>query len=247
MRRRAAVVAAGACLLSLLNPSPAFAIFGGGWLERLSGPGPFSGLFVNARLVCLSGPTSDSADAKALDDDRSAGRRLTFPRERNARIWLTGAGCHFLPVDQPRMEIGIDLGFLNSSDNLLDYRDDDLTEGQKQVRLRTFMITADLRVNRVIDVGAGIGRAWFNSPSGLFTDFPRTVTQPIRLTTRPLATFWNDHRAAGLIVLFDGTRFHGGFRAEDFGAREGTYSEPTEMVWAWSIRVDPLVLLWRTR
>ena len=248
MRQKATVVVAAACLLWLVTPAPAHALWGGGWLERLSGPGPFEGLFGGARLLCVSGPTEPDAASPDPLERGSLGRTLTFPRDLDARVWLTPAGCHFLPADQPRLQLGVDFGFLSSSRNLLDYGEDSqIPEGDRQVRLRTFLVTADLRVNRVLDVGAGFGRAWFRSAGGLFETFPKTVTQPLRLTTRPLATFSKDPRVAAFVVLFEGSRFHGGFTAEDFGAVPGTYNEPSELVWSWSVRVDPVALFWRGR
>lgn len=247
MRQKATFVVAGACLLSLMTPAPAYAIFGGGWLERLSGPGPFKGLLFDARLLCITGPhDSGTSDRGQQLDDESLGSRMTFPRDRDARVWFTGAGCHFLPPDKPRMEIGVDLGFWKSSENVLDYTNrPGLTDDDKQVRIRTFLVTADLRVNRVFDVGAGIGRASFSSDDDLlFPSFSRTVSQPMRLTTRPLTTFWNGPRSEALVVRFDATKFHGGFTAEDFGAVPGTFNEPGEIIWAWSVRIDAFSLFW---
>lgn len=245
---RRLLVAAAACLL-LIVPTPAYAIFGGGWLERLSGPGPFTGLFIGARVVCIAGaPDANRPDqgVTSLQDEKSLGARLTLPRDSDARVWLTGAGCHFLAPDRPRAEIGVDFGFLSSNENVLDYSHrPGLTDEAKEVRLRTFLVTADIRVNRILDVGAAIGRASFKpARDDLFADFSRTVTQPMRFTVRPLAPFWNSRRAEALSVRFDATKFHGGFTAEDFGGAPGTYNEPGEIVWAWSFRVNPLALLW---
>jgi hypothetical protein len=143
------------------------------------------------------------------------------------------------------MQIGIDLGFLDSKRNVLDYSHlEGITEDDAEVNLSTLMVTADLRVNRILDVGAAIGRGYFSSPSDLFPDFSRMVTQPMRLTTRPLSAFMDDKRAEALIVRFDGTRFHGTFIDEDFGARPGTYIEPGEIIWTWSVRADIFAFFW---
>ena len=242
MRQKAIVVLAAACLLSFLTPAPAHALWGGGWLERLSGPGPFWGHVFDARLLCIAAPGSTN---QTPSTDPPPGTSLT--REITDRAWLTGAGCHFLAPDDKRMEIGIDLGLLNSSENVLDYSlRPGLTGEEREVRLRTFMVTADFRVNRLLDVGAAIGRASFSSESEtLFSDFSKTVSQPMRLTARPLAILWNSRYSEALVVRFDASKFHGTFTAEDFGATPGSFNEPGEITWAWSVRVDAFALLWR--
>jgi hypothetical protein len=100
-------------------------------------------------------------------------------------------------------------------------------------------------VNRILDVGAAYGRGWFSSPDDIFPDFSRAVWQPMRLTTRPLAAVSNNRNLDFIIVRFDATRFLGTFTAEDFGAAPGTYNEPGETIWTWSIRADVGALLWR--
>jgi hypothetical protein len=241
VRANARVVLACACLLGLFTPTPAYALFGSGWLERLSGPGPFKGWVFNDRFLCLTVPRKG--------DDRDLqewARKLTYPREEGKRAYLSLVGCNFLPSDDPRLEIGVQGGWLKSTDNVLDYNGLGLSDDDKEVKLTQWMITADIRVNRVLDVGAAIGRARFR-PGGvdLFDDFSRTVTQPLRLTTRPLAALSNDKRLEALVVRFDATKFHGGFTDADFGARPGTFNEPGEILWNWAILVDPFALLWK--
>lgn len=242
MTRKNFITVAGACLLSLATPREAAALWGGGWLERLSGPGPFWGQVLDLRLLCVAAPDATDQTARS-----NAPRARDWTVELGDRAWFTPAGCHFLGRDDKRMEIGIDAAWLNSSENVLDYGvRPGLTHEEKEVRLRTFMITADFRVNRVIDVGAAIGRASFK-PQGrddLFDDFSRTVSQPLRVTARPLAILANSRYTDALVLRFDATKFHGKFTAEDFGATPGTFNEPGEITWAWSIRVDALALLW---
>ena len=241
MRDKAAVVAAVAMLL-LVMPRPAYALWGGGWLERLSGPGPFWGQVVDYRFLCVAAP--DAKDQSSTSDP-PPGKALT--KELDSRVWLTGAGCYFLAPDDKRFEVGVDFGFLKSSSNVLDYSNrPGLTDDDKDVGLRTFSITADFRVNRVLDVGAAIGRASFRSPdSNLFPSFSRTMSQPVRLTVRPLAILSNSRRAEAVVLRFDATKFHGTFTADDFGAAPGSFTEPGEITWAWSIRFEPLAFLWR--
>jgi hypothetical protein len=245
VRQKTAVVVA-TLLLLVIGPRPALALWGGGWLERLSGPGPFWGNVFDERFLCVTLPGKD-ADAEAVLKDNEWGQRLT--RKLGDRAWLTVAGCQFLNTSRndPRLEVGVDFGFLKSSENVLNYANrPGLSEGDKEVGLRTFALTADIRVNRVLDVGASIGRASFRSPeSGLFQDFSRTVAQPLRVTVRPLAFLSESSRTEAFVMRFDATKFFGTFTAEDFGALPGSFTEPGEINWAWSFRVDPLALIWR--
>ena len=244
VRAKRAVVLFVVCLLA---PSAAQAQIGRGWLERLSGPGPFTGLTIEARFLCVTTPDAKERDAGSIETAlEQPGGRLTFPKEGSAPVWVTGLGCHFLRNDQPRFEIGIQYSSLHSQDNVLNYSDrPGLSQGDLEVDLTTFMVTADIRVNRVLDVGAAIGRAGFSSDSDLFPSFSRTMYQPMRLTTRPLAAFWPSAKAGLLLVQFDGTRFKGGFTAEDFGAVPGTYREPGEMNWTWAVKIDFTTLFWQ--
>jgi hypothetical protein len=115
------------------------------------------------------------------------------------------------------------------------------------VKLRTWAITFDFRVNRVLDVGVGAGRASFKpgADAGLFTDFGRGMVQPLRVTVRPLAAVSDEKILQALTLRFDATKFAGGFTAEDFGARPGTFNEPGEILWNWSAVVDLGAILWR--
>jgi hypothetical protein len=244
------VVIAVACLLGSIAPASAQGLIGRGWLERLSGPGPFKGWTLDYRFACLTAP-GPAAEVKAIQDRRdrnSWADKLRWPDENDSYGYLSLVGCHFLDSDQPRLDFGLQFAPLHSIDNLLEYDDEPpLSDADKQVNIRMFMLTADIRVNRVLDVGAAIGRARF-SPGGdaaLFNNFSRTVTQPMRLTTRPLTVFGTDRRLEVLVVRFDATKFHGKFIDLDFGATAGTFSERGEIIWNWSILVDPTALFWR--
>ena len=247
MRQKATVVVAAACLLLFLIPAPAHALWGGGWLERLSGPGPFRGQVLDHRFLCISLPGVARAAHDALRD-QSVIKDLTIPL--GDRGWLTPFGCSGIDValndpgrTEPRLEVGIDLQLLHSAANVLDYSQPGTT-GPSEIGLRTFGLTADLRVNRVLDVGTGVGRAWFRSTANTpFDSFSRTVWQPLRVSVRPLAFLSPDTKAEAVVMRFDATKFEGTFTAADFGAAPGTFNEPGEITWAWSIRIDPFVLL----
>ena len=228
----------------LVSPATGYAQIGKGWLERLSGPGPFSGPTIEFRFLCFGSGKDLRASVDSSFEKDSIGKKLAFPKNSNTYGWFSAAGCHFIKSDEPRLEVGIHYSALNSSDNLLDYSETGFTTSDTEVNLNLFLVTADIRVNRVLDVGASIGRGSFSSDEGVFADFSKTVYQPMRLTTRPLMAFL-DHRNAGvLLVQFDATKFKGGFTAEEFGAKAGSFREPGEIIWAWAIKFDLTPFLW---
>jgi hypothetical protein len=250
--RRKGIVVAAAFLVALGLPAPAHALWGGGWLERLSGPGPFRGQVWDQRLLCVTLKDKAKEAAGALQSDGWTERLTPI---RKGRVWFGFAGCSALDLDHPkipeqknaernspRLEIGFDLELLHSTDNVLSYNQS--ASGPADVGLRMFTATLDVRVNRVVDVGTAFGGAWFRSTGGTpFDSFSKGVWQPMRMTVRPLAFAVDDRRAEVLSLRFEATKFSGTFTAEEFGADPGTFREPGEITWAWSIRVDPFVFL----
>ncbi len=245
-------------ILCLNAATPAYAWFGEGWLESLSGPGPFKGKLLDLRLVCLAAPASASGTAissTAISSTPPAGEKrplgwgATFPKRDDARAWFTPLGCHFLDRDRPRLELGIQYGRLHADDNPLDYSHrPTLVALDKQVDLNLLMLTGDVRVNRVVDLGIAFGRGSFHSPAGVFGDFSKTIVQPLRVTLRPLSPLSTRERISEFVsVSVAVTRFNGGFRGEEFGARPGTFNEPGEWVWGWTTQVDVGTLFWGRR
>jgi hypothetical protein len=234
-------------VLCLVWASPAYAWFGDGWLEKLSGPGPFRGWSGDVRLFCFAA-RSQSPGTTAIAPDDAAGWHATFPKDPSAGFWFTPLGCHFLDRDQPRLEFGVQYAAMSSDagDNPLDYSHrPDVSDAEKGVDLSLFLITADVRVNRVLDVGASAGWSTFRSPDDVFPDLPKLAFQPVRVTVRPFSALAARSRFADLLsVRVDATRFNGGFRDEEFGARRGTYNEPGELVWGWRVLVDLGTLFW---
>lgn len=254
-------------LCALATPAPAAAQFGRGWLERLSGPGPFRGPAFFFRPLCLA--------KTATTAERTAAQTRVVDRRKDSKLadwilplrmgegappfgWVTPVGCHFLdepgerdarPAHVPRIEVGYEYSRLHSGANPLDYSESapGAPPLDTRINLRTHMFTFDIRVTRVLDVGAALGWGTFSpEQEGLFKSFKRPIGQPMRLITRPLTVFSNSKRKTEwFLIQFDGTRFAGGFTDEDFGAIQGTYDEPGEMLWTWSIKADLTAFLWK--
>lgn len=253
-------------LCALVNPVMASAQIGRGWLERLSGPGPFRGFPVlEIRPICLAKTAEPSVRVQGQtvidSEEQKHLRKFIRPLRKGAQgtpsAWLTLVGCHFLDTpdkkksgrrpEAPRAEIGFQFSPLHSGANALEYSAPG--EGEPPldtgINLRTYLFTFDIRITRILDVGAAVGWGTFGSQGELFDSFSRAIGQPMRLTTRPLAILWESKKAETLLIQFDGTRFAGGFSDDDFGAVLGTYDEPGEMLWTWSIKADLTALLWK--
>jgi hypothetical protein len=245
------------CAGCLATATPADAWLGDGWFERLSGAGPFRGLNVDLRLLCIASPDSPPDARFAPTGERTPERMLadnniaragTFPKRGDAGVWVTVFGCHFLNRDEPRLELGFSYSRMSAKgeENLLDYSHrPGLTPEDEDVRFNSFMLSADLRVNRIFDVGTAIGRGSFSSPANLFGSFSKLVFEPVRVTVRPLSTVLKNSRLVEMLLIRgEGRMFKGGFTDADFGARPGSYSEPGEIVWGWSLVFDLSTLFW---
>lgn len=242
------------CLTGVLKAAPAYGWLGDGWIEKLSGPGPFRGFNIDLRLLCFATPDSKAVLAtrersvKEMLDRNRIGAAGTFPRDEDAGAWLTLFGCHFLRRDEPRLELGFQYSRMSAKgeENLLDYSHrPGVTPQDEDVRFNSVMLTADLRVNRIVDVGGAIGRGSFSSPSDVFDPFSKLVFQPLRVTVRPLAPVTRNSRLAeAFLVRGEGTMFKGGFTDVEFGARPGSFSDPGEIVWGWSLIFDVSTLFW---
>jgi hypothetical protein len=236
-------IAAVVTVILLGSASPAHAWFGDGWLEMLSGPGPFHPWSLDARLVCLADPSQTPVITQKSD---RFGWKIT--KELAPGRWVGAGGCHFLDTDQPRLELGVQyMRTWSGAQNNLDYSHrPDLNDADKSVGMWSVMITADVRVNRVLDLGVAVGPASFTSADDeVFADFSKWAFQPVRVSVRPLAVINKKNPAWEFLTLrVDATKFNGGFRDSEFGARPGTFNEPGELVWGWRVMADISSLFW---
>lgn len=232
MPRRLAMLACS-CLLSIIPAAPAYAWFGDGWLEKLSGPGPFKGFTLDTRLVCMAVPKADRERVTGI------GERMRY--QVNDRMSISPAGCHYLERDEPRVEIGFQYSrfWTGSEGNLLDYgHRPEVADLDRGVTMGLWMATADIRVNSMIDVGTAFGRARFGSPGDVFEDFGKWEFDPVRVSLRPMAPLSTQSWTEIFNLRFEGKWFIGGFDDQDFGAMPDSFDEPGEIVWGWSVVAD---------
>jgi hypothetical protein len=202
------------------------------WIYELSGPGPFSGLEFERRLLCFSDQSSRPAPPPA-----SPGR------ERAARaLEILGPGCFFRPTPPDRVRrasINLAVAVLDASENNLRYGNPSV---DRDVKLTSIEPSLWWRPTASVEVGTSAGILWFSGPA--FVSFRRGFFEPIRIDVKPLALAsglttrshpeWTEFLSlrAGLIVIPHG------FRAEDFGALPGSFQTSREALRTFAVFVD---------
>jgi hypothetical protein len=187
------------------------------WLERLSGPGPFTGAGVQIDGLCFGAEKSRPTEE---DPERSTTRR-----------WFFDVNCGRAARNQGRLTIGAELSKL-SGKNTLQYDAGIPADQTDHVGATLFLVDANVGVDRPLDIGAAAGFIHFTGfPGGSLSRF---VVEPIRLTLKPLAIARGEvsaaqaYRREWLQLRLVATIIPGGFDAEDFGAIPGTFQSGTE-------------------
>jgi hypothetical protein len=194
-----------------------------GWLERLSGPGPFKGPQYAFTLACYGwpGPLSASVGGSAQVADPAAS-------DGHATILVPFWRCHEVDPNQ----------LLDTNDNPLSYA---ALQGQPKPGVRAVLVVPYASVSVAVGFDAGIGFGFVRfTDRNSDVDFSSTkvLFQPIRLTIKPLAPFFDSTKWDFLQLAFNGTLILQTIRDTDFGALPGTFREPTEMLWQTELRID---------
>jgi hypothetical protein len=198
-------------------PTDALAVLG--WLEKLSGPGPFTGVQVNVPFACYGTDRLDAPKRKTIYADYD---------------------CRFAEEEHP-LVIAIDINRLTSNENTLTYVNID-TRDRPDINVAMLVpnVSVSLKLGtrgRVLDVGAGAGALFFSDSGHFFKSFWKPVLQPLRLGVKPLAWISENRRWEVLEVAFNATIIGGSLRAGDFGA-VGGLDESNELVWNRAILID---------
>jgi hypothetical protein len=206
-----------------------------GWLDKLSGPGPFTLVGAEIEVACYGVrrlATRDTPTDAAAQVQASGGPDMSS-------LWVLDPGCYRADRRRPRASLVAQFAGFFNGDNPLLY-------GEGSVRERSgsdvggflFIPAIDVSLNRFVDVGAGLGLVRFSGDD--FNAFTRGAIQPFRVTLRPLAGIgdggaapgneWLQVRATGLLI--------GRLEAADFGAIPGTYTESGEFQWQVQLLID---------
>jgi hypothetical protein len=209
-----------------------------GWLEKLSGPGPFKGPQYALTLACYGWPgplfKSHGASVRAGESSQTPAAEPTV-----LPLWR----CHEIDPNQMRVDLGVDLARLSTNENPLTY-----AAGQQKPGVRAFLFVPYVSVSVVVGLEAGVGLGFVrftDRQSNQIDDSNRidfsstkALIQPIRLTVKPLAPFFDSTKWDFLQLAFNGTLILQTLQERDFGAVPGTFREPTEMLWQTELRID---------
>jgi hypothetical protein len=222
MRRLASILCAAVLVAAI--PRPAYADLGLlRWFDRLSGPGPFTGLFADVNFLCIAkkaDASAKSAWAVRVDLDCRTARREAVDRKQKPRVLSIGAQVAAL-----------------SGPNHLTYAAPLDQAPAPDVRAYPVMGTMTYALHRTLDVGAGIGLVHF---TGRGFGFSRFAIEP-QATFKPLMLFAPDDRPSALEVLqlrFNVTGLIGQIEAEDFGAVSGLTPKSSEWLKGFTIIVN---------
>jgi hypothetical protein len=215
-------------LLLALTARPASAGLGDwlGWLEGMSGPGPFHGPTVSIdRLACWSEPAGGGRIERVGFVDRSDPCRNGADRQRR----------------RVRAYLSVELARFRSSRNVL-ARDPEADEAQVDLTRLNALVFA--RVAQGLEVGGGLGINRFSGEGATGEDFGFTrLTLPLRVRVRPGMWVAPESRWSRLVhfnVGFD--RLPSTFTAADFG-QQGPFREEGESLATAYIGFDVLSVL----
>lgn len=194
-------------------PRESFAILG--WIEQLSGPGPFprATQWPVDRLVCVT----------------DEGSVVTwFSGEMNGRV-----DCERDDPDGISGFLSFEFARGKSSENIL--FPDSMNE-QHQVTLLSYKGVGYYRVHSSVDAGIGIGLNRFSGED--FDTFYR-VSVPLRLRFVPAGFFDGGTRFRWIYLTVQGDVILGTFESADFGAPPG-WSESNDFIPSAFIGIDLL-------
>jgi hypothetical protein len=196
-------------------PSDALAVLG--WLEKLSGPGPFTGVQVNIPFACYG--KEDEGERKEIHADYDCDSA----------------------VDRHPLVIAIEIGRLTSAENGLTYAN---LDPRDRPDVNAVMLIPNVSIplklgtrGRLVDVGAGVGVLFFSDDRQFFKSFWKPALQPLRFSIKPLAWISEQRRWEFLEIEFNGTIIGGDLTSSDFGAIAGL-DESSEFVWNRAILID---------
>lgn len=229
----------------LLAPTPAHAFWR--WIDEWSGPGPFNGIGVEWRLVCIKDyvpGTDGTRGTENVEVDR--GTLTSEEKAKRVAVAVIGTGCIFQPaVRTPRASFNVETAYLWSKGNRLQYTLSP-RPADTSVHILQFEPSVSLHLDQnlgrdFMEVGFGFGVERISGPAGSFT---RAIIEPIRWDVRPLAFLWDTHPKWNIVALRLGLMVvPRGFDATDFGADPGSFHQSIEVLPTLGMIVDLRKLL----
>jgi hypothetical protein len=247
IRRRALLVVT--MVASVLSAAPASAQEGWRWLEKLSGPGNFTGFEIGIKLLCeyktvkeappsnrtlvgVSLPCVHKKPAKGQASSSDQSTKGDVGTGEDVRSIVSEDGT-FYDLTQRKYALGVAVSYLRGASSL-EYAKPE-SELDRTVQLWVFEGFYDRRLTDRLDYGVAAGANLFVTPEAdSFTRFsvePRLSLKLFDITKRRSNTY------LGTVTLRLGiVAFFGEFLAEDFGAIPGTYRSGDSIEFGPSVR-----------
>lgn len=245
MRRVLVTVLCAASFLFML-PAPAHAWFD--WIDQLSGPGPFIGIDLQWRLVCVQDqrvqtPRSEKDLNVLRDPGISNLRRLDSFTSGTPRVLagIFGAGC-VSPGQHnvnPVSSLNFRVARLWSKDNHLQY-----ASGESSPTVNIWQLEPSFSTfvddKKVVELTVGMGVSVLSGEG--FDSMTRLYFRPVMLTVTPGSglprTNFGSKLGRALSVSTGLFYMPKGFDAEDFGALPGTFHTDRELLLTAAISLD---------
>ncbi len=203
-----------------------------GWIERLSGPGKFTGGNAVIGLVCApEGRTDVKADGTTTVD-RGVWQSCFLSRPE-----VNGSHPELMRVQQV---VSLKIGAYTSGDNVRfpDALDENST---KPVHARELGVTYKYKFNEAFE--AGFGASWIRFSGEGFSTFDRFLLTPLIVAFRPLATATKEPWGRVVALRLEETYFTQGFTGADFGNTRTAFQTDAELNRRIGIAVDVFALL----
>lgn len=255
-------------LLWSMQAGVAFAYYDDGWIEKLSGPGPFQRYAFPLRVACFASPMRPLPETST--------QQLLPPTVQNATptfawLWPLQPEVQARPAGSPspdapttdtaRMQnasincaqdqnvhsyITVDIAWGKSKDNVL-FDDADPTDAAHRVKFGEVGLSFVARVHRMVDLSAGVGVTHFYGES--FESSNRVYITPMKVTVSPFAA--KDRLIYRALQFYVGTRVYvgGGFTDSDFCAPQrgcsnaARFSNTKELQWTAGWQIEPVILV----
>ena len=205
MRLRHLLIVTCCVVVQLAAPAPAQAWWD--WLDQLSGPGPFWGVDLSYRLICIADTEASHANVSTDNIANPALRGL-------ARFG--GVGCVTDPSKNPLSSFNVTVGFfwthkndLQTSDNL------------KLVTMWRFepSYSTFLDPHKTFELVTGMG--WLSIDGPAFERFNRFYWKPVQLNITPGGSSGKKLPIVGIGVMI----IRNGFDARDFGSTSAFHTD----------------------
>ena len=216
--RRVLVAVVGAVFLGCAFPSPAHAWWE--FLEQLSGPGPFKGWDLQARVLCLVRTPDIDPTTKTQRVDAS-GQPVFKTEPKSAPVIGTiVSACRIRPGETRRAGVDVGVRFLTADGDVrfANGKPIDMTTLEGAISYNVFSSQPD---SDYLDVAFGAGMYWFASED--FESFRGFFLEPVRIEFHPTTRMKQRTKWSALMpVLRAGyLLFPAGFETAKFNAAPG--------------------------